>query len=66
MKKTFTAEDAFTVSRFFAALERQIERAYKEGREDDARSICRLSGRLEYHIFGCSRATLESPLTEAA
>ena len=62
MEKTFTACEALTITRVFAALERQLEIASREGRYNDQMSMANLIGRLSYDVFGASRYDTRSPL----
>jgi hypothetical protein len=48
----FTPAQAFTLVRFFTALERQIDRAAVENNTELVRGIARLAGRLHSRIFG--------------
>ena len=58
--------EAYTVARFFIELRYQIEVAWAEQREDDARAMARLSGHLQVRIFGFARSPLDNPEHEVA
>jgi hypothetical protein len=42
------------VIRVLRRIEEQAERAWMEDRHDDARTLWRMFGALQYHITGCS------------
>lgn len=58
-KQRFTAKEAQAITRVFMAIERQIDVAFREGREQDAKSMARLTGILEVKIFGYCHGLLE-------
>ena len=58
--------EAYTVARFFFELRYQIEVAWKEQRDDDARAMARLNGQLLVRIFGFARSPLDNPEHEVA
>jgi hypothetical protein len=51
-RKTFTAVEAYTLVRFFRALEHQIDQAFREGDDKRACALARLSGTLDQRVFG--------------
>jgi len=50
-KKEFTALEAATLTRFFVALERIIQREFERGDAGNAGAIARLMGGLHYRCF---------------
>ena len=58
--------EAYTVARFFFELRHQIEVAWTEQRDEDARAMARLSGQLQVRIFGFARSPLDNPEHEVA
>jgi hypothetical protein len=62
--RTFSAIDALTIMRLFVKLERQMDVARQEGREEDEMELAQLSGALSYRIIGVSRFDERSPLSE--
>lgn len=51
-KQRFTAKEAQAITRVFMAIERQINIAFREGREGDAKAMAKLTGILEVKVFG--------------
>ena len=67
MKKTMSMSEACTVARFLAALDRQINKAWSDGRQEDALSMARLIGVLHVRIFGFEACSLfDNPAHEVA
>ena len=58
---------AYTIARFFSAIEKQVARAFGEGRDEDALTMCRMKGTLQVRIFGISpRSPFDDPKWEVA
>ncbi len=53
-QKTYTAAEAATLARFFAALERTIANEVREGDHKNAGAIAHLMGGLQYRCFETS------------
>ena len=66
MKKTMSMSEAYTVARFFAAMDRQINIAWTHGRDADALSMARLVGALHVRIFGWAHSPFDNPAYEVA
>jgi hypothetical protein len=64
MKQQFTASDALTIARVMCALERQINKAWDEQRDEDACAIARLIGTLRARLFYTAGEPYETPLDE--
>ena len=45
--------DAYVIYRVLTRLDEQAADAIRHGRDGDAHELCKLIGRLEYHIFEC-------------
>lgn len=58
--------EAYTVARFFFELRHQIDVAWAEQRDEDAKAMARLSGQLKMRIFGFARSPLDNPEHEVA
>lgn len=56
--------EAYTVARFFFELRHQIEVAWAEQRDEDAKAMARLSGQLQVRIFGFADSPLDNPKCE--
>jgi hypothetical protein len=55
MNETMSRIEALTALRMFVRLQQQIDRAWREGRDNDALALCRLFGSLEVRIFEVSK-----------
>ena len=49
-----TPHNIVVFTRIMLKIEHQIDRAFREGRVQDAQALARLSGRLLYEFFGLS------------
>lgn len=61
MRRAMPLHQALVVARVFSRLGEQGERAWTYGREDDARGIWRIQGKLEAAIFGFPGCLLDAP-----
>ena len=50
-KDCISKQHASAICRVFMKLENQVSIAFREGRDADAKALCRLIGALEYRIF---------------
>jgi len=53
-----STEHAYTTMRILCRLHEQVEIAWRAGRDEDAKAVCRIIGALEVRIYGseaCNR-----------
>lgn len=62
VQNLMTGDEALTCIRVMSAIERQICRAYFEGRDADARAMAYITGRLSYLQTGCTIGELGATL----